>query len=107
MSIKIYARVNQLTKRVDKVINATSEYISGLPDYDLWIETTKDGSIRKNFAGIGYTYDVDKDAFIPPKSFDSWTLNETTCRCESPSSRPDGLYHWNETDQSWDAASSD
>ena len=107
MTVKIYARVNQLTKKVDKIISASAEFISGMPDYDLWIETVEDGSIRKNYAGIGDTYDVDKDAFISSKPFNSWTLNETTCRWEAPSSRPDGLYHWNETSQSWDAASSD
>lgn len=107
MTVKIYARVNQLTKKVDKIISASAEFISGMPDYDLWIETVEDGSIRKNYAGIGDTYDVDKDAFISSKPFNSWTLNETTCRWEAPASRPDGLYHWNETSQSWDAASSD
>jgi len=118
MSAKIYARVNQLTKIVEKVIIASDSYISALPDYDLWLETssnTKGGihyteqddgalvqssdqtqAIRKNTAGIGYSYDVDKDAFIPPKLFDSWTLNDTTCLWEPPLSRPSGLVSWNE-----------
>ena len=103
MTQKIYARVNQLTKKVDKVIVANPEFISGMSDYDLWIETTKDGSIRKNFAGIGYTYDVDKDAFIPVKPFASWTLDETTCQWTPPTARPDGLVEWNEETQTWDA----
>ena len=60
---------------------------------------------RKNFAGIGYTYDESRDAFIPPKPFDSWTLNETSCLWEAPVAYPtDGeRYIWNEETQAWDA----
>ena len=60
--------------------------------------------LRKNFAGIGYTYDQTKDAFIPPKPFNSWTLNETTCQWEAPVAKPDddNIYKWNEENQSWD-----
>lgn len=60
-------------------------------------------SFRKNFAGIGYTYDESRDAFIPPKPFDSWTLNETSCLWEAPVAYPtDGeSYEWNEGDQQW------
>lgn len=100
----IYARVNQLTKKVDKIICASPEFISGMPDYDLWIETVEDGSIRKNYAGIGNTYDVDKDAFISVKPFASWTLDETTCQWTPPTARPDGLVEWNEETTSWDVA---
>ena len=61
-------------------------------------------SFRKNFAGIGYKYDQIRDAFIPPKPFNSWTLNETTCLWESPVVKPDDgqNYSWNETNQTWD-----
>ena len=60
---------------------------------------------RKNFAGIGYTYDDDRDAFIPPKPFSSWTLNETTCQWDPPVAYPDinYLFNWNEETQSWDS----
>ena len=60
---------------------------------------------RKNYAGIGYTYDESRDAFIPPKPFDSWTLNETSCLWEAPVAYPtDGeRYTWNEETQAWDA----
>jgi hypothetical protein len=60
-------------------------------------------SFRKNYAGIGYTYDEDRDAFIPKKPFNSWVLNETTCLWESPVAHPnDGQqYSWNEQNQSW------
>ena len=59
---------------------------------------------RKNYAGIGYKYDQYRDAFIPPKNFDSWILNEETCTWESPVAYPnDGQsYKWNETTKNWD-----
>ena len=60
--------------------------------------------LRKNYAGIGFTYDQTKDAFIPLKPFTSWTLNETTCRWEAPVAYPDDgkLYLWNEENERWD-----
>ena len=57
---------------------------------------------RKNYAGTGYTYDVERDAFIPPSPFPSWTLDEATCSWEAPTPRPDGDYIWNEETQAWD-----
>lgn len=61
-------------------------------------------AFRKNFAGIGYTYDKDRDAFIPPQPYPSWTLNEQTCNWDSPIPYPnDGsIYSWNEGTQVWD-----
>ena len=60
--------------------------------------------LRKNYAGVGYTYDQIKDAFIAPKPYASWLLNETTCLWEAPTTYPtDGeVYTWNETATSWD-----
>lgn len=68
------------------------------------VRTSYNSTIRKNYAGIGYFYDVERDAFIPPKSFDSWVLNEETCRWQAPTSYPsDGLtYEWNESTTQWD-----
>ena len=59
--------------------------------------------LRKNFAGIGYTYDEDRDAFIPPQPFNSWSLNEQTCLWEAPTPMPmDGkVYTWDESQQEW------
>ena len=59
---------------------------------------------RKNFAGVGFKYDQTRDAFIPPKSYNSWTLNETTCQWEAPVALPDteNSYSWNEETQQWD-----
>jgi len=60
---------------------------------------------RKNFAGIGDTYDETRDAFISPKPYPSWTLNETTCLWEAPVIKPEDkqMYIWNEENQSWDS----
>ena len=71
---------------------------------DVWKQTSYNNNIRKNFAGVGYTYDENRDAFIAPKPFNSWILNETTCQWEAPVAYPnDGQrYIWNETNQSWD-----
>ena len=80
---------------------------------DTWFQTSYntiggvhllDGTpFRKNYAGIGYTYDQTKDAFIPPQPYASWTLNETTCQWEAPVAYPDDdkFYNWNETNQNW------
>ena len=58
---------------------------------------------RKNYAGIGYSYDENRDAFIPPKPYISWILNETTCLWEAPVARPNdnNIYSWNEENQNW------
>jgi len=81
---------------------------------DIWKQTsynTRGGQhilggtpFRKNYAGIGFKYDQTRDAFIEPKPFPSWTLNETTCLYEPPVAKPtDGQsYDWNETTQTWD-----
>jgi hypothetical protein len=109
-----YAKVKN--RIVTKVIVAEEEFINNLVDNEAgrWIQTSYNTyggvhqlggtPLRKNFAGIGYTYDESKDAFIPPKSFNSWTLNETTCLWEAPVDYPtDGQeYKWNETNQTWD-----
>jgi hypothetical protein len=59
--------------------------------------------LRKNYAGIGYSYDVSRDAFIPVKPYASWVLNETTCQWEAPTPMPidDKQYSWNEETLSW------
>jgi len=65
--------------------------------------TSYNGNIRKNFAGVGFTYDEERDAFIPVKPFGSWLLNEELCQWESPVPYPDeeGFYSWDETTTSW------
>ena len=69
----------------------------------IWKQTSYNNSIRKNYAGIGFTYDATRDAFIAPKPFNSWILNESTCIWESPVTYPnDGnMYAWDEETTSW------
>ena len=68
----------------------------------VWIQTSYNNNIRKNFAGIGYTYDSNLDAFIAPKPYNSWILDTDTCRWEAPIEQPEGDYTWNEDNLSWD-----
>lgn len=79
------------------------DFIQGLFGSGTWVQTSYNGNIRKNYAGIGYTYDSTRDAFIPPKPFDSWTLNESTCLWEAPVDHPtDGtICEWDEENQQW------
>ena len=71
---------------------------------DVWKQTSYNNNIRKNFAGIGFHYDQARDAFIAPKPFNSWVLNEDTCRWEAPVAMPtdDNKYSWNETIINWE-----
>jgi hypothetical protein len=90
------------------------DFLTKLTGYPVWKQTSyntiggvnNNGGIplRKNFAGIGYTYDEDRDAFIPKKPFNSWVLNEDTCLWEAPIAKPqdDNQYKWNETNKTWD-----
>jgi hypothetical protein len=71
---------------------------------DVWKQTSYNGNIRKNYAGINFIYDQTRDAFISPKPFNSWILNEDTCRWEAPVAKPDDDqdYNWNETIKNWE-----
>jgi len=80
------------------------ESVHGVDPNFTWKQTSYNNNIRKNYAGIGYSYDAGRDAFIPPKPFASWVLNETTCRWEAPIPMPveEGkMYHWDEATTSW------
>ena len=75
---------------------------------DVWKQTSYNNNIRKNFAGIGMTYDQTRDAFILPKPFNSWILNEDTCRWNAPVAKPtteledNQYYSWNESIVNWE-----
>lgn len=104
--------VGNIIERVEVVSNdiATDEqtgvdFLNNLyGTRDTWKQTSYNGNIRKNFAGIGFSYDQTRDAFIPPKPFDSWILNEDTCLWEAPVAYPDDgqNYEWNESTKQWD-----
>lgn len=116
-----FAKVNNGI--VEQVIVAEPEFFDTFVDSSpgQWIQTSyntrggvhydadgqPDGGValRKNYAGIGFAYDAQRDAFIPPKPYASWTLNEDTCNWECPVAYPTegGPYTWNESTQSWDA----
>jgi hypothetical protein len=87
---------------VEQEVNGI-DFLTKLTGWAIWKQTSYNANFRKNFAGIGMTYDEDRDAFIPKKPFASWVLNETTCLWESPVAYPnDGQnYKWNEQNQSW------
>ena len=79
------------------------DFLSNLHGYNFWKQTSYNNNFRKNYAGIGYYYDSIRDAFIPPKPFPSWTLNEDSCLWQSPVPYPnDGkMYTWNEDILNW------
>jgi len=80
------------------------DFLTNLHGYNLWKQTSYNGNFRKNYAGIGYYYDSIRDAFIPPKPYPSWTLNEDSCLWQSPIPYPnDGkMYKWNEDIGNWE-----
>ncbi len=117
-----FAKVNNGI--VEQVIVAEPEFFETFVDTSpgQWIQTSYNTSggihynsetrepsadqskaLRKNFAGIGYTYDAQKDAFIPPKPYNSWSLNETSCLWEPPTPYPNDnkVYGWDESTTSW------
>ena len=98
-----YAKVNNGI--VEKVIVAEADFFDTFVDDGpgAWIQTYYDGSVRKNYAGVGFTYDATRDAFISPKPYPSWLLNETTCMWEAPVAYPDDgkSYEWNEDTTNW------
>jgi hypothetical protein len=79
------------------------EFLIELYGHTLWKQTSYSGTIRKNYAGIGYTYDTVRDAFISPKPYNSWVLDEATCQWKPPVAYPtdDKRYDWDEETLSW------
>ena len=94
-----FAKINN--EIVEKVIVAEQNFID--IQEGTWVQTSYNGNFRKNYAGIGYTYDETRDAFYTPQPYPSWTLNETTCQWEAPTPYPDddGRYTWDEETLSW------
>lgn len=94
-----------LNNKVTQVIVAEPEFFQAFVDSSPgnWIQTSYHGTIRKNFAGIGYSYDSQRDAFIAPKPYESWLLNEETCTWYAPVPYPENGsgYIWDEPSKSW------
>ena len=84
------------------------DFLTKLTGYPVWVQTSYNNNFRKNFAGIGHTYDEDRDAFIPKKPYNSWILNEDTCLWEAPVAKPattledNQYYSWNESILNWE-----
>ena len=79
------------------------DFLTSLHGHTMWKQTSYNGNFRKNYAGVSFTYDTERDAFIAPQPYGSWTLNETTCQWESPVPYPtDGKqYGWFGPNQQW------
>tara|TARA_E500000305_G_scaffold43407_1_gene33561 strand:- start:158 stop:538 length:381 start_codon:yes stop_codon:yes gene_type:complete len=114
-----------IVERVEVVVNdiatteqAGVEFLQSLYGKDtVWKQTSYNATIRKNYAGIGYTYNVEKDAFIGPQPYRGWKLNEETCKWEAPIAYPNtftqnltdengdpmaDMYYWNESKLKWE-----
>jgi len=114
--IGLNSKVIEVVSVVNDVIKDSSgvereelgiQFLNELYGWPIWRQTSYNNNIRKNFAGIGMTYDEDRDAFIPKKPYNSWILNEQTCNWESPIPIPsdasiDKRYQWNEQIQNWE-----
>jgi hypothetical protein len=114
--IEVLSVVNEVlhdSNGIEQEVNGI-DFLTKLTGYPVWKQTSYNtvGGVhnnngtpfRKNHAGIGYTYDETRDAFIPPKPFNSWILNEDTCLWNAPVAYPqdDNKYSWNEQTLSWD-----
>ena len=108
----IVERVEVVHNDIATTEQAGADFLNNLyKTRDVWKQTSYNNNIRKNYAGIGFKYDKTRDAFIPPKPFNSWILNEDTCRWEAPVAKPTltqeqidnkNYYKWNETIQNWE-----
>lgn len=99
-----FAKINN-ENIVIEVIVAEQEFIDSgvVGDKNFWIQTSYNHNIRKNYAGIGYTYDIIRDVFIPPQPFASWLLDEDNCIWVAPTQKPDDTYAylWDEDNIAW------
>ena len=87
---------------IEQEINGVN-FLTQLTGWAIWKQTSYNKNFRKNYAGIGYIYDENRDAFIPPKPSSTWVLDENTCNWKPPIERPqdDNHYTWNEENQTW------
>ena len=111
--IEVHVVANDVLKDsngIEHEINGI-KFLTEITYWPIWKQTSYNSTIRKNYAGPGYTYDEDRDAFIPLKPYNSWILNEETCRWDPPVVRPEltneeiedkRYYNWNEETKQWD-----
>jgi len=111
-----YAKLDEANAVLGVIVVANSEemgdgqmdeargiaFCVSLTGHPSWKKTSYNASIRKNYAGIGFVYDAARDAFIPPKPFSSWVLDEVTCQWQAPVPMPDGgPWAWDEGTLGW------
>jgi hypothetical protein len=111
--LSVHNNVLKDSNGVEQEVNGI-DFLTKLTGYPVWKQTSYNTHcgvhssggtpLRKNHAGIGYTYDETRDAFIPPKPFNSWILNEDICNWTAPVAMPEdnNIYSWNELTLSWD-----
>jgi hypothetical protein len=91
-----------ITVNGDESEQAGIDFLTDLHGHTSWKQTSYNGSFRKNYAAIGMSYDASRNAFIPTKPFPSWSLNESTCTWQAPTSMPtEGTWIWDEDNQVW------
>lgn len=102
------AEINSATGEVLRVIVVSDEFEPNVEAWcvknygGVWKQTSYNANIRKNFAGVGFSYRSDLDAFVPPKPFPSWVLDTSTAQWKAPVTKPtSGFYIWDEPSQSW------
>jgi len=100
--LSVHNDVLKDSKEVEQEVNGI-DFLTKLTGWSIWVQTSFNSNFRKNFAGVGMTYDEDRDAFILKKPYNSWVLNETTCNWDAPSAYPDDgkTYSWNEETLAW------
>jgi hypothetical protein len=101
--LSVHNNVLKDSNGIEQEVNGI-DFLTKLTGWAIWKQTSYNNNFRKNYAGIGYTYDEDRNAFIPKKPFNSWILNETTCQWNAPVAMPinDNRYTWNELTLTWD-----
>jgi len=113
LDVQLIDNISAMTPQGVESEEVACAFLAKMFGHQTWLKTsfnTRGGvhilggtPLRKNYAGIGYTYDSQRDAFIPPKQFESWVLNEDTCLWDAPVAAPDDgkVYQWNEDTQAW------
>ena len=105
LEIFVVNNIDTMTPQGEEREEIGVEFLRKLTGHETWKQTSYNRSFRKNYAAIGYTYDSTRDAFISPKPYPSWTLDDNTCRWKPPTPMPtteNKTYTWNESTLSWD-----
>jgi len=105
LEVLVINNIDTMTPQGEEREEIGVEFLRKLTGHETWKQTSYNRSFRKNYAAIGYTYDSTRDAFVSPKPYPSWILDEDTCRWKPPTPAPineNNIYTWNESTLSWD-----